>query len=134
MEQLEGSRYTRFQETGQSIEEIINIYWVRNHVKHQALLYGANLAQALVRSQPWNSLWVGVLGPFHADRGVWGTCRNWCDLSETLIFLKIIFKNETESPMKMLPGTASDSVPNGEAEMPSLTSDALRPHTLNYSS
>lgn len=60
---------------------------------------------------------------FKLTRGVWGTCRNQCDLSESLIFVKLIFKNETESPIKTPSGTAGDSMPDREAEMPSSTSD-----------
>lgn len=37
--------------------------------------------------------------------------------------MKLIFKNETESSIKTLSGTAGDSVPDREAEMPSSTSD-----------
>lgn len=41
-----------------------------------------------------------------------------------------MFEKETASPIKMLPGTAGDSMPDREAQMPSSTSDSPRPFQL----
>lgn len=38
-----------------------------------------------------------------------------------------MFEKETASPIKMLPGTAGDSMPDREAQMPSSTSDSPLP-------
>lgn len=61
-----------FQEAGANIEKTINIYRVRSHVNHPTALYGANLAQALEKSQWHSSLCGRVLGLFQADKGCLG--------------------------------------------------------------